>query len=272
MRYSFMFEFVAQKRGDANLPCPWSWHSIKKDNKVITPGAKNHARAKGQEDNSKDIDDLKLQDFLQVMQPRAKSKLWANETTVVSNDGNNQATLNKETNGTSIANYPILSDRQVVGLPNNPESDKSRELNHDGVMSDIDYFKNKVTTDWSDSESSDDGNDNVTSDSEFAVHDDKDNRSPASECEENCEGQEDIFGEDVANDKSQGTATEEEEKLSNPEVKKEVPESCRLFEELEEYFSQFGSVSQVHLVVDKETKRSKGIAYIHFSVPDFAAR
>jgi multiple RNA-binding domain-containing protein 1 len=44
-------------------------------------------------------------------------------------------------------------------------------------------------------------------------------------------------------------------------------------EELEEHFSQFGSVSQVHLVVvDKETKRSKGIAYIHFSVPEFAAR
>jgi len=214
---------------------------------VTTPGAKNHARAKGQEENSKKIDDPKLQDFLQVMQPRAKSKLWENETTVVSNDGNNQATLNKETNGTSIANHPILSDRQVVGLPNNPESDKSRELKHDGVMSDIDYFKNKETTNWSDSESSDDGNNNVTRDSEFAVDDDKDNRSSASEREENCgnnpsernpgsgaqelnlEGQEDTFREDVANDKSQVTATEEEEKLSNPEVKKEVSESCRLF-------------------------------------------
>ncbi|WJX87403.1 hypothetical protein P8452_69602 [Trifolium repens] len=135
---------------------------------------------------------------------------------------------------------------------------------------------------------------------ESAADDDKDNRSPASEREENCgnhpsernprsgaqeldlEGQEDTFGENVANDKySQVTATEEEEKSSNPKVKKEVSESCRLFvrnlpyttteEELEEHFSQFGDVLQVHLVVDKETKRSKGIAYIHFSVPDFAA-
>ncbi|MCI50598.1 multiple RNA-binding domain-containing protein 1-like, partial [Trifolium medium] len=94
---------------------------------------------------------------------------------------------------------------------------------------------------------SDDENENVNSDSESADDDDKDNRSPASEREENCgnnpsernprrgaqeldlEGQEDTFGEDVANDKSQVTATEEDEKLSNPEVKKEVSESCRLF-------------------------------------------
>jgi multiple RNA-binding domain-containing protein 1 len=182
----------------------------------------------------------------------AKSKLWANEndTTVVSNDGNNQATLNKETNATSIANHAILSDTQVVGLPNNSESNKSRELKRDGVMSDTDYFQSRVTTEWSDSESCDDENDNVNSDSESADDDDKDNRSPASEHEENCgnnpsernprsgaqeldlEGQEDTFGENVANanDKySQVTATEEEEKSSNPKVKKEVSESCRLF-------------------------------------------
>jgi len=47
---------------------------------------------------------------------------------------------------------------------------------------------------------------------------------------------------------------------------------CCSEEELEEHFSQFGSVSQVHLVVDRDTKRSKGIAYIHFSIPEFAAR
>jgi multiple RNA-binding domain-containing protein 1 len=47
---------------------------------------------------------------------------------------------------------------------------------------------------------------------------------------------------------------------------------CCSEEELEEHFSQFGSISQVHLVVDMETKRSKGIAYIHFSVPEFATR
>ncbi|KAI5426732.1 hypothetical protein KIW84_032237 [Lathyrus oleraceus] len=290
----------AQKQGDAKLRRPWSRHSTKIDNKVVTPEANNHAKAKGQGDYSKDIDDPKLQDFLQVMQPRAKSKLWGNDTSVVSNDGNNQATLNKETKGTSVANHHILSVSQVDGLPNNLESDKSHELKHDKVISDMDYFKSKVTTEWSDSESSDDENDDGNSDLASSDDDDKDSHIHVSEHDENCgnnpsqrtpksgaqkldlEGQEDTFREDVANDKSQVNATEEGGQLSNPEDKKGVSESCRLFvrnlpyttseEELEEHFSQFGSVSQVHLVVDKETKRSKGIAYIHFSVPEFAAR
>lgn len=42
--------------------------------------------------------------------------------------------------------------------------------------------------------------------------------------------------------------------------------------ELEEHFSKFGSVSQVHLVVDKDTKRSKGRAYILYTLAEFAAR
>lgn len=43
-------------------------------------------------------------------------------------------------------------------------------------------------------------------------------------------------------------------------------------EELEELFGKFGTVSEVHIVVDKDTKRSKGIAYILYTLPEFAAR
>jgi len=234
---------VAQKLGDANLPRPWSRHSTKKDNKAITPDVSNHARAKGHEDNSLDIDDPKLQDFLQVMQPRAMSKLWANDTSVVSNDGTNQATLNKETESTLVAKHPILRDSQVDELPNNPKSDKLRDIKHDGVISDMDYFKSKVTTEWSDSESSDDDNsDSASSDDDVKVK-----HSHATEHEENCgnspskrtprsgaqeldlEDPENTVGKDVANDKSQVNASEEDGQLSNPEDKKGVSEPCRLF-------------------------------------------
>jgi multiple RNA-binding domain-containing protein 1 len=102
-------------------------------------------------------------------------------------------------------------------------------------MSDMDYFKSKVTTEWSDSDSSDDEN----NDSESADEDDKDNHSHASEREETpksgaqelqvVEGKEDTFQEDAANDKSQVNATEVEGLSSNPEDKKQVSESCRLF-------------------------------------------
>jgi len=39
-----------------------------------------------------------------------------------------------------------------------------------------------------------------------------------------------------------------------------------------EHFSTFGKISEVHLVLDKETKRSRGIAYILYLIPECAAR
>lgn len=43
-------------------------------------------------------------------------------------------------------------------------------------------------------------------------------------------------------------------------------------EELAEHFGKFGELSQVHLVVDKTTKRSKGLAYILYMIPESAVR
>ncbi|KAL6514892.1 hypothetical protein OROGR_020471 [Orobanche gracilis] len=43
-------------------------------------------------------------------------------------------------------------------------------------------------------------------------------------------------------------------------------------DELHEHFSKVGTVSEVHLVVDKDTKRSKGIGYVLYSGSEFATR
>ena len=43
-------------------------------------------------------------------------------------------------------------------------------------------------------------------------------------------------------------------------------------DDLRDHFSKFGTVSQAHLVVDKDTKRSKGIAYISLCIDKSAAR
>lgn len=37
-------------------------------------------------------------------------------------------------------------------------------------------------------------------------------------------------------------------------------------------FSKFGTVAQVHLVLDRDTKRSKGIAYVLYTIPECATR
>ncbi|KAL9247877.1 hypothetical protein vseg_021259 [Gypsophila vaccaria] len=43
-------------------------------------------------------------------------------------------------------------------------------------------------------------------------------------------------------------------------------------DELSELFTKFGNVLEVHLVIDKETKRSKGFAYVRYRDPKDAAR
>ena len=43
-------------------------------------------------------------------------------------------------------------------------------------------------------------------------------------------------------------------------------------DDLQGHFSKFGIVSQTHLVVDKNKKRSKGIAYISYAQTESVAR
>ncbi|MED6138465.1 hypothetical protein PIB30_074456, partial [Stylosanthes scabra] len=291
----------ARKRGDADLPRPWSRHSASKESKV-TSDVKEHARPKeqGQVHNSEDIDDPELQEFLQVMQPRAKSKLWANDTSNVSTIDEKQKVSKKGSKDTSVAN-PADSDHSDSSSdqPSNHEDDKSCETKGNEIISDMDYFKSRVTKDWSDSES-DDKEDDGDNDSVSTVDNDQENDANPSEGEENVDkksskisqtngakelnlkGQPDATGEDIAQKKSQVNSDVQGSQFLNSDDKKEVFESCRLFvrnlpyttteEELEEHFSKIGSVSQVHLVVDKSTKRSKGIAYILYAFPEFAAR
>ena len=43
-------------------------------------------------------------------------------------------------------------------------------------------------------------------------------------------------------------------------------------DELAELFGKFGNIAELHLVVDKETKRSKGFAYVLYSDQEAAAK
>ena len=87
---------IARKVGDPNIPRPWSRHSLKKQEKSSEEGKEvpgsnsskiaNSKEKKKKEKNKKDDgnDDPQLQEFLDVMQPRSKSKLWANDTLIAS--------------------------------------------------------------------------------------------------------------------------------------------------------------------------------------------
>ncbi|CAM8967825.1 unnamed protein product [Rhodiola kirilowii] len=135
-----------------------------------------------------------------------------------------------------------------------------------------------MKTEWSDSESSDD---------ETGASDGSPKKTS---------GNEDYNGRSKSNDQllhnddgNEGQSEDvddrvfELEKLNPVEDNEdEVLQTDRLFvrnlpytateDELEELFSKIGTVSQVHIVLDKQTKRSKGFAYIQYSSPEFASR
>lgn len=91
---------VAFKIGDSNIPRPWSRHSqkkeedIKKSSNDRDSAFPNSNKNEGPKENPKasitDKDDPLLKEFLQVMQARSKTKLWANDTVLGPNNDNSR--------------------------------------------------------------------------------------------------------------------------------------------------------------------------------------
>ncbi|KAL3635204.1 hypothetical protein CASFOL_019751 [Castilleja foliolosa] len=115
----------------------------------------------------------------------------------------------------------------------------------------MDYLRSRIKKKWSDSESTDDeGSVDGTGD-EIDVNIKKSKHDP-------------VGGPDVS------------------EGNDDVLEPGRLYirnipysateEELEEHFSKYGTVSQVHIVIDKETRSVMGYGFVLFAVPESAAR
>lgn len=114
--------------------------------------------------NDDESDDPQLQEFLQVMQHRSKSKMWANDTvTAVSLEQGNAAPATKKSDG-DLA----VVNGEVKNLLEKEEADQTKFLVNDEI-SDQDYIKSRIKNNWSDSDSSEDedsadGNDPSDSD------------------------------------------------------------------------------------------------------------
>ncbi|XP_048228729.1 multiple RNA-binding domain-containing protein 1 isoform X2 [Ricinus communis] len=294
---------IAHKVGDLDIPQPWSKYSKKKE-KDVTETAKRNLSLKGTQDEKKtnkkgtEVDDPQLQEFLQVMQPRAKSKLWANDTLVAPT-----AEKNLKVNQKKAQSKKEGMEKSVVGVDgsnknSNRDAEKSVNLAHNDIISDTDYFKSRVNKEWSDSESG--SSDNADNDNDKDEDYDNEICENSDSIKENPESKEIKKIDQKRQHGIRGVASVEvEEKapypnsdgeildLENPssdlkDENDEFVETGRLFvrnlpytateDELEEHFNRFGNISQVHLVVDKYTKRSKGFAYILYALPESAAR
>ncbi|KAM6575210.1 hypothetical protein CsatA_023537 [Cannabis sativa] len=287
---------IAHKVGDPNIPRPWSRHSSKTDEKTTKDGNKVSAIKKSilmgserEKNNLKEDSNnmgTQVQEFLQVMQPRVKSKLWANDTLITSTTNNDRkvrekqthsnkesieksATIHTESDEDDNTEYTLSPDKQVSNNLGSPA--------HDDVISDMEYFKSRVKKNWSESESSDsdDNEDDNDSSKEIPIEQDVKEKVP---------------NEKLNSLETEVSRKEDEEKAYHEDFDadmheqddKEVIETSRLFirnlpytateEELEELFSKFGTVSEVHVVIDKDTKRPKGFAFVNYSHLEFATR
>ncbi|KAG7031177.1 MRD1, partial [Cucurbita argyrosperma subsp. argyrosperma] len=273
---------IAWKVGDPKIPRPWSKHSkeekgTKDKTEVEDDKSKSLLGSKKEGDNLKlriQDDDPKIQEFLQVTQPRINSKLWANDTLTAPEDGKSKekASKMKTVGGRRMELVNVDGDKAEetqTALHKNPA--------HDDKISDMEYFKSRVKKTWSDSETSDvdnsDEDESIKKKLEIRDVPMVDSKLPL-KTKAKEEGHSNHCDADILNREKSSSTLEDK--------KDEMLESGRLFvrnlpyaateEELEEHFRRYGTVSEVHLVVDKDTRRSKGIAYILYTVPESAKR
>ncbi|CAA2934592.1 multiple RNA-binding domain-containing 1 isoform X1 [Olea europaea subsp. europaea] len=223
------------------------------------------------------------------MQPRSKSKLWANDALTAPSlekgkDASNRKLQVKDSHwkldepsahfeGT-VANENIILENQ--------EAVTADSLVHNEIVSDMDYFKSRVKKEWSDLESNDADDSDMDDESDSSGKTlNKNKHGPVGDTlePEISEGE----TEDVSSEISSEKIFHSDDLSSSTKDEKEgILETGRLYirnlpytateEELEEHFRKFGDISEVHIVVDRDTKRSKGIAFVLYALPESAAR
>lgn len=150
------------------MPRPWSRHSLKKkedsslEEKKVTSSkvSKDVEQVGKSKKNVKDgeTEDPQFQEFLEVMQHRSKSKLWANDTvSAVSREQSNLVSNNKykgEEGEGKILDDDLESTDGEIDSPS--EKTERPEIVQDAIVSDTEYRRLVTKEKWSDSESSDD--------------------------------------------------------------------------------------------------------------------
>jgi multiple RNA-binding domain-containing protein 1 len=171
---------VARKIGDPDAPRPWSRHSLKKpeyDSKSKPKAGPVDALLKDTQVQGMAADvrgskgsvanDPKFQEFLEVMQPRSKAKMWANDTTGTLDTSVKDSVVATKESKRPQKNVPVSendassedSSDEEMKIDSSSE-DASEELQtaeskQDNDMTDADFFKSKIKKNWSDSESDD---------------------------------------------------------------------------------------------------------------------
>ncbi|CAH8345378.1 unnamed protein product [Eruca vesicaria subsp. sativa] len=267
---------IARRVGDENAPRPWSRHSLKKvEEKLKEDSEKNKKKSKKEQE----VDDPMREEFLDVML-RGKSKIWSNDTSVAPSVkvAKKEKVLVKKAD-----DEPVVSSDGKMSSDSDKKSKKRSVVAPTDDVDDLEYFKSRVKKNLSDSDS-----DSESGSDEDEADDDDDDDGEAEGHDGEAEGHDGDVGlfpvENDGDDDAMEVEKEEDDKMAQDSKadSDDVLQTGRLFvrnlpyttteEELREHFKPYGEISEVHLVLDRETKRSKGVAYILYQVPEDAAR
>ena len=148
------------------MPLPWSQHSLKKQQKLLEEKKQTTApkslKVKNPEEENKDnqIDDPQLNEFIEVMLPRSKAKLWSNDTSTVAPLEQKKEASKKNIKGGKNKNTASKLDETDESEKSSDGEAVTGNLDPTQTASDMDYFRSKVKTEWSDTESDEEDRDN----------------------------------------------------------------------------------------------------------------
>ncbi|KAL1195109.1 Polyadenylate-binding protein 6 [Cardamine amara subsp. amara] len=291
-----IFVEIAREVRDTNVPTPWSRHSLKKKGVVNENSDKssskvlNNGNARGDKKSQckrEEADDPEVREFLDLHE-RRESKFWSNDMSIASTSEE----TGKEKVLVKKADQPMISNgsetKKAKRSSDTAKTKKSKVVAPSDDVSDLEYMKSKIKKNLSvsDSDNETDSSEDEASDADLAGSDDGEADADGHDAGIRnfpVDGITEVDGDDKDDD---GDAMEVE---GDGKVAQELKADSddvlvtgRLFvrnlpyttteEELMEHFSKFGEISEVHLVLDKETKRSKGFSYIRYPIPESAAR
>ncbi|KAI9486704.1 MAG: hypothetical protein EXX96DRAFT_516924 [Benjaminiella poitrasii] len=244
--------------GAQELPRPWSKYSEgssannrltgptkkKEDFKVEETSAFQEKKKKEQEFIDKlnaDKNDPKLKEYLDVMTSRSKSKTWANDDSAAADE------KKKEEDISTKVDYKGSDDELYDDLP--PKKDNTIDVDEEDetIIEANDKEEDEIMNDVEEGEKY---NKNTTAnEDDTTVHETKEEQPPT-------------------------------EKSKDP--KDLIADTGRLFvrnlsyscteQDLRELFEKYGTLSEVHMPIAKDTKKSKGYAYILYLLPEHAIK
>ncbi|KAJ1020037.1 hypothetical protein NDA16_004317 [Ustilago loliicola] len=260
-----------------------------KKRKFDTPDGGNEEDAAGKKKKGGAIS---FEEFMSVMQPKAKRKAWQNE------DGLPEQTMEdiiapaekvekraekkavkKKAAEAAAAEAQAQAEAAAVTQEAGEESEAEPDAAANDVgLTDDEYMrlrmKHKVGTDL------DTLDDAVASGPQFEQSDDeKDDNDKGDESDSDSD-EDKINDEEFERKQAAQRRKAEEAAAKGQKIVDQIMESGRLFvrnlpfaaseDDIQSFFESFGSVKQVHIPLDKQTKASKGLAFISFIDPSHA--